>query len=257
MATRKALTNIAKSYGCSSLLGTKNAKTTKGNKREVLTGILYMMPDDSLCPMSKRAGCRKACLVSAGLAAFTPGIGKARAGRTALFHNDRGVFIELLCKEIDALLVKAKKEGKQPAIRLNGTSDINWSKVRISETIPHIFALYPGVQFYDYTKRVDIIRDSVDIPNWHVTASYSSANNGYANVIAYSASKYGTNMAVVFRSKEFPSEFLGRPVVDGDETDLRFLDPASVVVALSAKGQARKDISGFVIDSSVIATDAV
>jgi hypothetical protein len=36
-------------------------------------------------------------------------------------------------------------------------------------------------------------------------------------------------------------------VFDGDDTDLRFLDPTGVIVGLKAKGRARKDTSGFVI----------
>ena len=39
-----------------------------------------------------------------------------------------------------------------------------------------------------------------------------------------------------------------RRVVDGDEHDLRFLDPAGAVVYLKAKGPARHDRTGFVLD---------
>jgi hypothetical protein len=35
--------------------------------------------------------------------------------------------------------------------------------------------------------------------------------------------------------------------VDGDEDDLRFLDPNNVVVGLVEKGLAKKDNTGFVI----------
>jgi hypothetical protein len=57
-------------------------------------------------------------------------------------------------------------------------------------------------------------------------------------------------MAVVFRDKNnIPKEFLGRKVIDGDADDLRFLDPDNVVVALYAKGKAKKDTTGFVIDT--------
>jgi hypothetical protein len=35
-------------------------------------------------------------------------------------------------------------------------------------------------------------------------------------------------------------------VFDGDTTDLRFLDPVGVVVGVRAKGDAKKDDSGFV-----------
>ena len=39
--------------------------------------------------------------------------------------------------------------------------------------------------------------------------------------------------------------------IDGDKTDLRFLDPSGVVVALSAKGKAKQDKSGFVVPMSL------
>jgi hypothetical protein len=44
-----------------------------------------------------------------------------------------------------------------------------------------------------------------------------------------------------------PDSYNGRPVIDADETDLRFLDPKGVVAGLKAKGRAKKDYSGFVI----------
>ena len=43
-------------------------------------------------------------------------------------------------------------------------------------------------------------------------------------------------------------KFLGLTVIDGDKDDLRFLDPENSIVGLYAKGDARKDNSGFVID---------
>jgi len=39
-------------------------------------------------------------------------------------------------------------------------------------------------------------------------------------------------------------------VIDGDQDDLRFLDPDGVIVGLKAKGQARKDTSGFVLQEN-------
>jgi hypothetical protein len=35
--------------------------------------------------------------------------------------------------------------------------------------------------------------------------------------------------------------------INGDENDLRFLDPKGVVVGLTAKGKAKSDTSGFVV----------
>jgi len=41
--------------------------------------------------------------------------------------------------------------------------------------------------------------------------------------------------------------FHGLPVVDGDDTDIRHLDPQGAIVALYAKGKAKHDLSGFVV----------
>ena len=132
-----------------------------------------------------------------------------------------------------------EKRGIQPVIRLNGTSDYNWRTV-IEE--------YPAIQFYDYTKVYNRVAKSWP-SNYHLTLSYSEANVEYAdNVLKYST-KYNANIAVVFRDKnKIPKVFKGRPVISGDADDLRFLDPQGVVVALYAKGKAKKDMSGFVID---------
>lgn len=247
-ATKKALTAIAKEYGTASLLGEQNAKTVKGAKKGVLTGILYMMPDDTLCPMSRLAGCREACLVSAGRAAYTPGIGMSRAGRTKFFHGNREAFMALLKLDIQRIIKKAAKQGKTPAIRLNGTSDVDWTNIEMSIG-KNVFETFPNVQFYDYTKSPSIIRKAAQVKNWHITASYSEAATKYRDVISKAANEYDANMAVVFDSKRMPETFAGKPVINGDETDLRFFDEKGVIVGLSAKGQAKQDVSGFVIAS--------
>jgi hypothetical protein len=54
-------------------------------------------------------------------------------------------------------------------------------------------------------------------------------------------------MAVVFKGK-LPKTFLGRPVINGDENDLRFMDEKYVIVGLKAKGKAKSDNSGFVVE---------
>jgi len=53
--------------------------------------------------------------------------------------------------------------------------------------------------------------------------------------------------SILFSS--IPESYASRPTFDGDQSDLRFLDPTGVVVALKAKGKAKKDTSGFVIQS--------
>jgi hypothetical protein len=52
---------------------------------------------------------------------------------------------------------------------------------------------------------------------------------------------------MVFR-KYLPTHYKGAEVVDGDETDLRFLDGHGKVIGLKEKGLAKKDESGFVLE---------
>jgi fructose-specific component phosphotransferase system IIB-like protein len=165
----------------------------------------------------------------------------ARKARTVFFHNVPQTFLQLLEKDIQRVVNKAHKRGLTPAIRLNGTSDINWSTVRFPNR-ETIFERFPDVQFYDYTKSPSILNSSRKVPNWHITFSYSGANDRYRTI----AEAQDANLAVVFGGA-FPETFLGRPVIDGDKNDLRFLDPEGVIVGLKAKGEAKKDTSGFVV----------
>jgi len=61
----------------------------------------------------------------------------------------------------------------------------------------------------------------------------------------------------VFRSKDTVARYMANgivlgdqhvPVTRGDDTDLRFLDQPGHVIALYAKGNAKRDASGFVRD---------
>ena len=55
----------------------------------------------------------------------------------------------------------------------------------------------------------------------------------------------GFNVAVVFN--KLPETYFARPVISGDETDVRFEDARGVIVGLTAKGKAKKDLNNFVI----------
>ncbi len=213
-----------------------NAKTVKGQKVGYMTGILYMIPDDTICPASKVAGCREGCLVSAGRGVMTP-VKAGRAKKTAFYHADKVAFYAQLRVECEALIKRAAKKGMIPAVRLNGTSDIDHTD---------FIATMPELQFYDYTKRTAIVEKAKLLPNYHVTFSYST-NARYQKHVN-DAIHAGSNIAVVFRNKALPEFFMGLPVVNGDETDLRFLDESQVVVGLYAKGKAKKDTSGLVVD---------
>jgi len=125
---------------------------------------------------------------------------------------------------------------------LNGTSDIQWETIEV-ECGQNIFQMFPQVQWYDYTKIPN--RKVSHISNYHLTWSYSEANKKYADY--FDAVRY--NVAVVFKNG-LPKMFKGLRVIDGDKTDMRFLDGNKrVVVGLKAKGDAKTDTSGFVIDN--------
>ncbi|GAG04816.1 unnamed protein product [marine sediment metagenome] len=188
-------------------------------------------------------GCRAACLFTAGRGAFS-NVRDARISKTRYFFEDRPAFLADLHADIAALVRKAARDGMLPAVRLNGTSDIPWERVA-----PAIFEAFPEVHFYDYTKRPNRTHD---LPaNYSLTFSRSESNAG--DVAAELA--LGVNIAAVFDVKkgaELPREWSGRPVIDGDETDLRFLDKraddgGAVIVGLRGKGDAKTDKSGFVL----------
>ena len=237
------------------LLGiSTNAKTVKGEKYGFMTGVLYLAPSTisgfNTCPMAKLAQCEAACLYSAGRGAFNS-VQESRINKTILFHTKRDQFMRLLVKDIERLIRKAKREGMTPLVRLNGTSDIRWETIRFDHTFAHgktrsvtIFEVFPEIQFYDYTK----LSNRKDIPaNYDLTFSYSGVP-GYQKFVQ-EAINQGMRIATVFRKQEeIPTEFLGLECVDGDDSDIRHLDPQGVIVALYAKGAAKRDRTGFVVD---------
>jgi hypothetical protein len=216
-----------------------DAKTKKGLKKGFLTGIMYFAPAKlsgiEVCP-SRSLGCTSACLFTAGRGRFYS-ITRQRVIKTLAFHFNQQRFIEVIKKSIRSLLVKAKNKGLIPVVRLNGTSDILW------ERNTDILQTFPNVQFYDYTKVAG--RFNFPIPsNYHLTFSMSENNE----LMAASVLKKGFNVAIVFRTTEYPTDIVGYEVINGDTTDLRFLDKKGCIVALKAKGKAKKDVSGFVKD---------
>lgn len=231
-----------------------DAKTSKGNTYGFLTGILYLAPYKSTryntCSMAAIAQCGSACLFTAGRGAMSS-VAQARINKTLWFFEERDTFMAQLAMNIRQLVVKAAKQGLTPLVRLNGTSDIRWENVSFTDTtdgIAHanIMAAFPDVQFYDYTK--DVARK--DIPaNYDLTFSYS----GVASYQPYvnKAVAAGMRIAVVFRSvAAIPASFKGMSVVGGDDSDIRHLEDKGVVVALYAKGKAKLDMTGFVVDAA-------
>jgi hypothetical protein len=234
------------------LLSSGSTKINKSNKLsdKYFSRIIYLAPDDladgkrTLCPYAKIAKCSEPCLNTAGMGKFS-NVQQARIRKSLLFLNDQQEFMRQLVQDANKFLKECDRLGKQPALRLNGTSDIQWETIEV-DGYKNIFEMYPQIQFYDYTKIPT--RKVEHIPNYHLTWSYSQANDKYATLF----DKVSNNIAVVFRDV-LPTMFKGLKVIDGDKHDMRFLDEPNVVVGLKAKGQGKKDTSGFVIDNNIIA----
>lgn len=218
-----------------------NAKTVKGQRKGYLTGILYLAPGKlsgliNVCPNASIA-CDNLCLYYAGRGAFNS-VQKARTAKTIFYVKDREAFLATLKENVTAVIRKAKAKKMTPVIRLNGTSDIGWERYTVIQA-------FKKTRFYDYTKsfaRMMAFLDGKLPSNYSLTFSRSETNESQCLEIL----NRGGNVAVVFR-KALPTHWKGYPVINGDENDLRFLDPKGVVVGLTAKGKAKSDTSGFVV----------
>ena len=229
-----------------------NAKTIKGDGDEYLTAILYMTPYKIMvdnkwynsCSMAVLAGCIEGCLNTAGRGAMNC-VQAARQRKAEWFYRDRDGFMLQLMQDVAKFQTYCNKRGIQPVVRLNGTTDIRWELIKIEGYT--LFDLFPRVQWYDYTKIANRNTDHID--NYHLTWSYSNASPKYAAMMQTALDR-GMNVATVFRKAfDYANTWMGLPVVNGDADDLRILDPkGGHIVALYAKGKAKKDTSGFVVD---------
>jgi hypothetical protein len=201
------------------------------------TAILHLSPSRlsgvNLCPSASK-GCIEACLNTAGRGRMSYTQTK-RLKRSGFLNEDREAFLDQIRRDIRSFVKRCDKLGLRPAIRLNGTSDIIWERTGIP-------AEFPTVQFYDYTA-IEARMTWAMPDNYHLTFSRKEDNQD--KVLRVLAA--GRNAAVVFRDK-LPETWNGYKVIDGTKHDLRFLDEKGVVVGLLAKGDAKHDMSGFVVD---------
>lgn len=228
------------------LLGISNAKTSKGEDLGYMTGILYLAPSNFVQGINTcgkaTAGCRKACLFTAGRGKFKS-VETARVNKTKFFRDAQDLFMQSIEASIKTLLVKAKNKNMIPCVRLNGSSDIPWEEIIVRDG-KNIFELFPALQFYDYT--ADIDRHSAlggKWENYHLTFSRKETKLNHKHC-EIARTRYGVNIAAVFDKKI--SDF--SEYINGDMHDLRFLDGRQgKYIYLKAKGEAKKDLTGFVI----------
>ena len=235
----KKLLDTAKQSG-----NTKVAKT--GNKKNALGDVrmasLSMHPDHIICPGSKAAGCMDGCLKCAGLAAVYKSINLARQARTDYWHANQTGFLDQLRRELGNFQKLCDKQNVQGVVRLNVLSDIAWEQHDIPQAFPSLF-------FYDYTKRAARLGKTPD--NYRLMFSYSARHQYRKQVLQ--AICHDVPIAAVFKNG-MPDEFLGREVIDGDQSDLWNVHAGRVVVGLKAKGPAKHNTNGFVVDMNAVPT---
>ena len=234
------------------LLTSGNQKILKGEKMGYITKGIHLAPANlagyEVCQWRSK-GCTASCLNTAGRGQMNS-VQQSRIAKTKLFFERKAEFMTKLCKEITSTYRSALKKEMQAVFRLNLTSDISWEDVQLFKG-SNIFKHFEGIQFYDYTKSFKRMCSFLDKPfikgeakfpsNYHLTFSRSENNDKKCEMVL----AMGGNVAVVFRN-QLPKTWKGYEVVNGDDTDLRFLDRKGIVVGLIEKGMAKKDSTGFV-----------
>lgn len=238
---------------------TDSAKAIKADKFGWLNAICYMAPADdagvgNLCPFA--GACKALCLGKyAGHAGIVKGgdiengtnnVRESRRNKARRFMRDRHNFMRDMVRSINNLIRRAARLGKQLAVRPNGSTDIAWESIRDAKGRT-IFDLFPFLPFLDYTKNWRRFDRSLPA-NYHLTFSRDETNEAKALELL----GRGFNVAVVFET--IPLSWKGHIVINGDQHDLRHLDPRAepgcpgYVIGLVPKGsKAKKDSSGFVV----------
>lgn len=251
------------------LFSTDSAKAAKASGFGYLNAIHYVAPYTlggfgNLCSHASLE-CIALCLghysgqaaMVADLEQGTNAVRESRKRKAELFMRNRAEYMNRLARDIVRLDAKATREGLKLCVRLNGSTDIVWEKIRFAldqKTIKALrlpgnirpsatlLELFPAIQFVEYTKNPKRLGNAPK--NLDLTLSYSARNS--ADCVA--ALLAGHNVAIVFHGG-LPDSFAGFPVINGDLHDLRHLDPkGGYIVGLSPKGtKAKKDKSGFCV----------
>jgi len=225
--------------------GSTNSKTAKN---DIKTFILYLAPHNlnvkniTLCKDASE-GCIKSCLYSAGRGKFS-NVQKSRINKANYYVTDKKAFIKQLVFEIRKEIKKASDKNEKIAFRLNGTSDIDFLYLMSKyENFDVDLLQYDKVYFYDYTKSYARAKRYKDSRKYTLTFSKSESNLKECDQIRFLG---GVNIAVVFKN-ELPKRYKNIRVIDGDKSDLEMLKYKGVILGLKAKGDAKKDTTGFVV----------
>ena len=244
-----------------SLLGTHIHKAELGVARGALNAVQYLSPDveagiegHTSCPFAT-PGCVSTCIKTTGHN-VTSMAQRARVKRTLRWYLDPLRTAQDALAEVSRLERRAARQNLVPTVRFNGTSD------------DRFWAMVPGweeraTRFYDYTKRPPTqAHVAAHRRGWTTTFSLSEAPNSARWSEEWA--RHGANTAIVVGgpvgstqtvAKKVAAElvrrgeFVGRRTINGDQDDLRWMDPqVGGWVVLSAKGgKVKHEQHGFVV----------
>jgi hypothetical protein len=246
------------------LFSCDSPKAIKADKFGFINAILYMAPHKlagvgNLCSHAS-PGCIALCLghysgqasMVSDLERDDNSVRRSRREKAQRFMRDRAAFVADVVHSVEQLEYRAGSLGKKLCVRMNGATDIAWEGIPVmrgAKKFANIFEAFPQLPFVDYTKNPRRFERALPA-NYHLTFSRSETNvDDCARLIAR-----GVNVAVVFGGAK-PDLFGLDDVVDGDQHDLRHLDPKAsdahprgYVIGLSPKGRkAKADRTGFVV----------
>lgn len=195
----------------------------------------------NLCPMAS-AGCAAVCLGPHSGKGELASVQHARMVRTRFALANPHSFAIKVAHELHM----AHRKYGRVLFRPNTTSDIRWEIVA-----PDMLAWIGATSWitaYDYTAWKYGTRD---VPT-HYHLTYSHKEDRPLSEIRRIV-RAGGSVAVAVRlpkSAPAPGTWNGLPVVDGDTTDDRSQDGASIVILRPKGSAAQHDTSGFVVDMS-------
>lgn len=184
----------------------------------------------------------------------------------SLVHEPEA-FMRMLIEAIRIHRDSSFRANTMPLVRLNVFSDLPWELMT-----PELFELFEDVQFYDYTK----VPNRQTPSNYDLTFSFAGTPQN-VDAMDFEIRERNRRVAVVFaavgmrtipgtgrveipRTPTFyrrkpgaerktgmyarlPKTFLGLPVIDGDESDMRPYDPSPSIVGLRWKNPANQNVT--------------
>lgn len=243
-----------------SYVGNINSSAKLGHSQEFsqqYTYAIYLAPAKTsgynTCAYSTPE-CRMGCLNTSGRAGIEEfsglcGIKNARIKKTRLLFEETAFFMDWMIAEIKSARAKAQRDGFFFSVRLNATSDIDWSKIYVDGK--NIYQIFPDVAFYDYTKNHTKFEGKAS--NYHLTYSYTGRNWDLCKALL----KQGYNVAMVFNVKDeslLPKTYEGYNVINGDLTDYRIDDACGIIVGLKWKRIANRVNEKKVLQSCFVVT---